>query len=472
MPQKSINDNPQQSGLAGAAGEEVLTPRSERLKLKRNASDSSLPGFYQALSGNKRKSRSSDGPEDESSENTALNALVRSRSSPAANSKPPNPEKKKAARKTGGSDTRRQEEEGAAALLGLLGSESAPPVGDPIPNPVRPGAFSHVRGVLNQGLAAVPYVSHANPPHRSPSQPSKKPAVKRRSSAASRRSAGTEEPLLDIKLPEGNGPWEGIVVTLRHGKYKGKSANVLGLAKKKYRVQVEGLDYQLEFYPSYVGLPEPPIQDESADDNKSSLKRTTTNTSNANIVVANVERSPSALTRVPSGSSDGSKGSKSVVTATSLESYRSWIGKTVMVKRGKYQGRRAWVLGLASEKLRVVVDNVEHQLEYYPTMFEPPQAQNQVAPQSTSVQLAPTGPLPTTAALPSSAGLARINSGASNNAGLNNTPPPMNPASTGLFRAASCGSQGTEAVARPAVNSGKPPTPNKSPVQPSRVDVN
>ena len=34
----------------------------------------------------------------------------------------------------------------------------------------------------------------------------------------------------------------------------------------------------------------------------------------------------------------------------------------------------AWqVLGLACEKLRVVVENVEHQLEYYPTMFEPPQ---------------------------------------------------------------------------------------------------
>lgn len=31
---------------------------------------------------------------------------------------------------------------------------------------------------------------------------------------------------------------------------------MLGPAKKKYRVQVEGLTYQLEYYPAALGLPE------------------------------------------------------------------------------------------------------------------------------------------------------------------------------------------------------------------------
>merc|ERR1711907_672267 len=65
------------------------------------------------------------------------------------------------------------------------------------------------------------------------------------------------EPVLH-ELPPDGAPWVNLNVTLRSGKYKGRRAVVLGLAKKKYRVQVEGLDYQLEFYPSYVGLPTPP----------------------------------------------------------------------------------------------------------------------------------------------------------------------------------------------------------------------
>jgi ribosomal protein L24 len=407
-----------------------------------------------------------------------VNLLVRTKSNPTGSGTKSAERKKNAPKKTG--TQTRKEEEGAAALLGLFRSDSAPAGGNPILQTSPPGlsgAASLHPGML-AGREMLAGSSRVGMPTQKPvpKRQQSKPALKRQRSQASRRSEAPEEPLLDIKLPEGNGPWEGIVVTLRHGKYKGKSAQVLGLAKKKYRVQVEGLDYQLEFYPSYVGLPEPPAPDPDAPepDNSGALQRTTTNTSNTNIVVANVERSPSALTRVPSGSSDGSKGSKSHLTSTSLESYRSWVGKTVMVKRGKYQGRRAWVLGLASEKLRVVVDQVEHQLEYYPTMFVPPQAEDQIAPQSTSVQL-PSNLLPTSAPM-----LARLASGASNN---DSVPALPTAAPTGFIRTMSCSSQGAEEAtvgtstpengARMGA-SAKPPIPAKSPVPAApvaRVDV-
>lgn len=81
-------------------------------------------------------------------------------------------------------------------------------------------------------------------------------------------------------------PWENIHVTVRDGEYKapfspthttptphnrahtsfsvvpsqGRRAVVLGLRKKKYRAQVQGLEYQMEFYPSYLGLPVPPAE--------------------------------------------------------------------------------------------------------------------------------------------------------------------------------------------------------------------
>eukprot|EP00658_Telonema_sp_P-2_P037026 TRINITY_DN26670_c0_g1_i1.p1 TRINITY_DN26670_c0_g1~~TRINITY_DN26670_c0_g1_i1.p1 ORF type:complete len:165 (+),score=38.12 TRINITY_DN26670_c0_g1_i1:182-676(+) len=145
----------------------------------------------------------------------------------------------------------------------------------------------------------------------------------------------------------------------------------------------------------------------------------------------------SALARVASGSSEGSKSSKACTNATtSLESYRGWIGKTVTVKRGKYQGRQAWVLGLASEKLRVVVENVEHQLEYYPTMFEPPQDSLQTAPQSTALQIpAAQTVLPTVAPGPGSVPVIPQAAAA--------------PISMGLVRVASCMSAGNEVVTAP-----------------------
>lgn len=210
------------------------------------------------------------------------------------------------------------------------------------------------------------------------------------------------------------------MVTLRHGKYKGKSAQVLGLAKKKYRVQVEGLEYQLEFYPSYVGLPEPaPVDDvasKSAENKSSGTGNTATET------VALMAQGKHAIQRIPSGQSHGtailmagspinsagmarmissdSNNSSNVSKLTSLDEYRSWIGKKVRVKRGKYQGRYAWVLGLACEKLRVVVENVQHQLEYYPTMFESPQELDQPTPQATGDGALAAGPVALPALMP------------------------------------------------------------------------
>lgn len=465
-------------GLSGATGENS-TPsrspsRSERLKLKRSGSDSSVPGYYATLSGQKRKARSEGANEDDDGANAeALSALAKAPPKASVEKKKPS------SRRSSGGATRRKEEETAAALLGLFRSDSGPgpsaghilPTSPPTAALVQQeNSAMHPGGMLATHVTALPYTfpqaqAGGAPPYphsisgfssynAAAPAPKPKPALKRQRSQSSRKSEVPEEPLLDLKLPEGNGPWEGIVVTLRHGKYKGKSANVLGLAKKKYRVQVEGLDYQLEFYPSYVGLPEPPQPDENAEKSESEhlLKRTATNASATNIVLASA--SPSQLQRVASGSSEGSKGSKATQTnvTTSLESYRSWIGKTVLVKRGKYQGRSAWVLGLASEKLRVVVENVEHQLEYYPTMFEPPQQNNQRAPQSTSVHLAIGGAQPPSPPLNPAkpAALTRVASGASSGMPEQSSPQPI----MQLVRTGS-----TLENAMPP--SAKPPTPSK-----------
>jgi len=354
---------------------------SEPTRLKRSRSDSSVQkGYYQALAGNKRKTSSTE-------QEGGATALVRSKSAKSVKSTTPgtdkvNPNGRGASAKAA---AKREEEEGAAALLGLFTSVQGSGTSN------TPGSSAGLLCKLQSGsgLPRSPAQSTAAVAEFSPARP----ALKRQRSNVSKRSQNKEPelPLLDIKLPEGNGPWSGIFVELRHGKYKGKRAEVLGLAKKKYRVQVEGLEYQLEFYPSYVGLPEPP-QDDTPDPVKQTadmqMRRTGTGQSSS-IIQANVERSSSELQRTGTGASDGSKsGSKS----TSLSSYRSWIGKKVMVKRGKYQGRHAWVLGLASEKLRVVVDQVEHQLEYYPTMFEPPQETDQAIPQPTSSNIEPLTP--------------------------------------------------------------------------------
>merc|ERR1712166_229126 len=48
----------------------------------------------------------------------------------------------------------------------------------------------------------------------------------------------------------------------------------------------------------------------------------------------------------------------------------AWVHKYVLLKRGKYQGRRGFIVGITTKKFRVRVEGVEHQLEFYPSMFK------------------------------------------------------------------------------------------------------
>lgn len=48
---------------------------------------------------------------------------------------------------------------------------------------------------------------------------------------------------------------------------------------------------------------------------------------------------------------------------------KEWIGKRVVLKKGKYAGRGALVKSRANKKYRVMVDGLEHQIEFYCTTF-------------------------------------------------------------------------------------------------------
>jgi len=50
-----------------------------------------------------------------------------------------------------------------------------------------------------------------------------------------------------------------------------------------------------------------------------------------------------------------------------------WVGRQVRLKRGKYEGRSATVLGKTSKKYQVQVEGVPYQLEFYSTMFVMPE---------------------------------------------------------------------------------------------------
>jgi len=227
---------------------------------------------------------------------------------------------------------------------------------------------------------------------------------------------------------------------------------VLGLAKKKYRVQVEGLEYQLEFYPSYVGLPNPPegymctpsaspapppqasptpalpvmartnsrlsidsamLESSQAGGTaggsvllssggqhymlvSSSLQTAATVVNPAISVTddASTERqgtsSPPPLpkfARTGSMNSASSKtsGSNEAQSTEFREKYTEWVGHTLKIQRGKYQGRSAEILGLTNAKLQVTVPGVAHQLEYYPSMFQYPALPIPVRPSTSEV---------------------------------------------------------------------------------------
>merc|ERR1712057_93312 len=47
-----------------------------------------------------------------------------------------------------------------------------------------------------------------------------------------------------------------------------------------------------------------------------------------------------------------------------------WLYRKVELVRGKYKGRSAQVVGMTAKKYRVRVEGVEHQLEFYSSMFK------------------------------------------------------------------------------------------------------
>lgn len=213
-------------------------------------------------------------------------------------------------------------------------------------------------------------------------------------------------------LPPSGQPWVNLEVTLRNGKYKGYRATVLGLAKKKYRVQVVGLTYQLEFYPVYVGLPTPPPDYvyQAAQPAPSAASAVPQLAPSASAGESGTASGPSAIgggdavappphtsdagpaiptqmVRTTSGLSASSAGSAHASlarTSSNLDpeaaaaaaafraKHQSLVGQVLGIRRGKYQGKEATILGLTNAKLQVQVDGVGHQLEYYPTMFHTP----------------------------------------------------------------------------------------------------
>merc|ERR1711907_105882 len=60
-----------------------------------------------------------------------------------------------------------------------------------------------------------------------------------------------------------------------------------------------------------------------------------------------------------------------------------WINQWVELVRGKYEGRRAFIVGMTTKKFRVRVVGVEHQLEFYPSMFR--KVENLTPPQQEAV---------------------------------------------------------------------------------------
>lgn len=75
------------------------------------------------------------------------------------------------------------------------------------------------------------------------------------------------------------------------------------------------------------------------------------------------------------------------VEASKLAEAEKWLYQSVELVRGKYKGRTAAVVGMTAKKYRVRVEGVEHQLEFYPSMFKtpssaPPKPEAAVVPQA------------------------------------------------------------------------------------------
>jgi len=59
--------------------------------------------------------------------------------------------------------------------------------------------------------------------------------------------------------------------------------------------------------------------------------------------------------------------------------YTPWLWKRVVVLTGKYTGRGATVTALCKMKIKLRVDGVEHELEYYPDKIQPPTDLDEIA---------------------------------------------------------------------------------------------
>jgi len=80
--------------------------------------------------------------------------------------------------------------------------------------------------------------------------------------------------------------------------------------------------------------------------------------------------------RSPGGRSRGQEKAAELARAVSeptADGLDPWVNRNVKLKRGKYEGRVAHVLGKTEKKYQVQVEGVPYQLEFYSTMFVLPE---------------------------------------------------------------------------------------------------
>merc|ERR1712028_238730 len=86
----------------------------------------------------------------------------------------------------------------------------------------------------------------------------------------------------------------------------------------------------------------------------------------------------------------GVASSKGVAQPTLQPGAEAMLNRWVELKRGKYKGRSALVVGMTAKKFRVRVTGVELQLEFYPSMFKEIECGSTSPPTPTSHNTTPT----------------------------------------------------------------------------------
>ena len=86
----------------------------------------------------------------------------------------------------------------------------------------------------------------------------------------------------------------------------------------------------------------------------------------------------------------GVASSKGVAQPTLQPGAEAMLNRWVELKRGKYKGRSALVVGMTAKKFRVRVTGVELQLEFYPSMFKEIECGSTTPPTPTSQNTTPT----------------------------------------------------------------------------------